>query len=467
MIDLRTLTIKKAHDAFVSGEYTSRALTEAYLKNIEEKNTELNAYLEVFEDALSQADAADKRIAAGEHNNLLLGIPMAFKDNILIDGKRVGAASKILEGYVAPWSATVTNKLVDKGVVILGRSNMDEFAMGGSTENSAYGVTRNPYDTSRVAGGSSGGSAAIVASDMALAALGSDTGGSIREPAAFCSVVGMKPSYGGVSRHGLIAMASSLDQIGPFTKTVEDAEIILSAIKGKDNYDATTIEIKEQGENTKTIGILPKLLEMEGIDPEVKRVFVESLEKFKKAGYKIVDVSLPNIDYSLAVYYVICPAEVSSNMGRFDGLRFGEKVSGGNLIEDYFKTRGDLLGAEVKRRIMIGTYVLSSGYYDSYYGKACAVRELIKQDFEKAFEKVDAILTPTTPSPAFKIGEKTADPLTMYLADIFTVSANIACIPAISVPAGMTSAGLPVGMQLMGAYGEDLLLLEVAKELAH
>ncbi len=469
MIDLSALTIKKAHDALVKGEFSARELAEAYLKNIEEKNAELNAYLEVFDDVLTQADAADVRLKSGEKENILLGIPFAIKDNIMIEGRRAGAASKILEGYVAPWSATVIKKLLEKGVVILGRTNMDEFAMGGSTENSAYGVVKNPSDTSRVAGGSSGGSAAVVAAGMALAALGSDTGGSIREPAAFCGVVGYKPSYGAVSRHGLMAMASSLDQIGPFTKTVEDSEIILDAIAGKDIYDATTTDLLLKAGASKKIGVVTKLFDNDGIDQDVKDKFDQAVSVFKNKGYEIVNVDLPHLDYSLPVYYIICPAEVSSNMARFDGMRYGSKIEGDNLLQDYIRTRGELLGPEVKRRIMIGTYVLSSGYYDAFYGRATAVRDLIKEDFRKVFDKegtgVDAILMPTTPTPAFKIGEKTADPIQMYLADIFTVAANIASLPAISVPMGETKEGLPVGMQLIGAFGEDLLLLETAKVL--
>lgn len=342
---------------------------------------------------------------------------------------------------------------------------MDEFAMGGSTENSAYGVTKNPHDTSRVPGGSSGGSAAVVASDMALVALGSDTGGSIREPAAFCGVVGYKPSYGVVSRHGLMAMASSLDQIGPFAKTVEDAEIVFDAIRGEDAYDATTVDVHSSLKTRKKIGIAPQIFAVEGIDPEIKKSFDDSILQLKDSGYEIVDITLPHLDNSLAVYYIICPAEVSSNMARFDGMRYGARVEGDDLLRDYMRTRGGLLGAEVKRRIMIGTYVLSSGYYDAFYGKAGAVRELIKADFKKAFEQVDAILMPTTPSGAFKIGEKSADPLEMYLADIFTVPANLAGLPAISVPSGTTNNGLPIGMQLIGPYLGDEMVLDIAQDL--
>lgn len=464
MINLKDLTVKKAHEALVRGDFTARELAEAYLKNIEANNRELNVYLEVFDDVLEQADRADERLRAGEKDNMLLGIPIAVKDNILIEGRRAGAASKILEGYIAPWSATVIKSLIERGVVLLGRTNMDEFAMGGSTENSAYGVTRNPVDISRVAGGSSGGSAAAVAADLALAALGSDTGGSIREPAAFCGVVGYKPSYGAVSRHGLMAMASSLDQIGPFAKTVEDAQIIFDCLRGKDSYDATTVEISELSHNNRKVGVARSLLLIDGLDPEVKINFEDAIERLKSLGYEIVDIDLPNIGYSLPIYYIICPAEVSSNMSRYDGVRYGGRVEGDNLLEDYMKSRGELLGTEVKRRIMIGTYVLSSGYYDAYYGKALAVRELIKQDFKKVFEQVDVVMMPTTPSPAWKIGEKSDNPLEMYLADIFTVTANLAGLPAISIPSGQTTSGLPMGVQLMGSRLEDSTLFQIAKD---
>jgi aspartyl-tRNA(Asn)/glutamyl-tRNA(Gln) amidotransferase subunit A len=464
MINLNTLTIKKAHESLVTGVFTARELAEAYLKNIEDKNKDINGYLEVYDDVLVQADDADNRIKNGEHDNMLLGIPMALKDNILVEGKRVTASSKILEGYVAPYTATVIKKLQDLGVVFLGRANMDEFAMGASTENSAFGVTKNPSDTSRVAGGSSGGSAAIMASDMALVTLGSDTGGSIRQPAAFCGVVGFKPTYGAVSRHGLIAMSSSLDQIGPITKCVEDAEIVFDAIRGVDAYDATTITIDTPNPIKRRIGIMSSLLEIDGIDAEVKRNFNESVDRFKKLGFEIVEIDLKNISHALEVYYIICPAEVSSNMSRFDSVRFGRKIEGDNLLEDYLKTRGELLGSEVKRRIMIGTYVLSSGYYDAFYSKAVKAKELIKNDFIRVFEDVDIVLTPTTPSPAFKIGEKSNNPLEMYLADVFTVTANIASIPAISIPSGKSENGLPLGVQLMGAYKNDKVVFSIARE---
>ncbi len=465
MIDLKTLTITSAHDALVRGDFTAVELAEAYLEQIKNKNPELNAYLEVYDDVLDQAAQADARLKSGERDNMLLGIPVAIKDNILIKGKKMTSASKILEGYVAPYTATAMQKLKDRGVVFLGRVNMDEFAMGASTENSAFGVTKNPIDTTRVSGGSSGGSACVVAGDLALVAIGSDTGGSIRQPASFCGVTGFKPSYGAVSRHGLTAMSSSLDQIGPIAKNVEDARIIFDCIRGVDSYDATTIAIDESNTPNKKIGIIPELLTIDGLSEEVKSNFAHTIETLKKSGYEIVDLKMPNISHALEVYYIICPAEVSSNMARFDGVRFGSKNEGSNLLEDYLKTRGELLGHEVKRRIMIGTYVLSSGYYDAFYGKANTARELIRAGFNEAFKTVDAILTPTTPSPAFAIGEKSQNPLEMYLADVFTVTANIVGVPAISIPSGKTASGLPLGLQLMGKYRHDFEVFELASQI--
>lgn len=464
MIDLKNLTIKKAHDALIAKEYTAIELAQAYLSQIEKKNGELNVYLGVYEDVLAQAKIADEKIAKGEAT-MLTGIPIAVKDNILIEGKVASSASKILGNYVATYDATVIKKLKDAGVVFLGRANMDEFAMGGSTENSAYGVTKNPHDTSRVPGGSSGGSVAAVASDIALCALGSDTGGSIRQPASFCGVVGLKPTYGSISRHGLMAMASSLDVIGPITKTVEDTEIIFDAIKGKDNFDATSVEGDLPTKAKYTIGVPRDFLV--GVDKDVLDNFNESVEKLRAKGFEIKDVSLPTLPYSLAVYYIIMPAEVSSNLARFDGVKYGSRKEGVNLTENYFLTRGEYFGKEARRRIMLGTYVLSTGYYDAYYGKAGKVRELIKQDFAKAFSEVDAIVTPVSPTPAFKIGEKSVDPLQMYLADIFTVSANLATIPAISVPAGTVlreDKNLPVGLQILGPRFSEKILFDIGKK---
>ncbi len=465
MIDLETLTIEKVRKAYKDGLYSCEDLVKAYLAEIEKKDKEMHAYLEVFGDVLEQAKEADKKIKEGI-DLPLLGVPFAIKDNILIKGRIASSASKILENYKATYDATVIKKLKDAGAIFIGRTNMDEFAMGGSTENSAYGVTKNPYEAGRVAGGSSGGSAASVGGKMALVALGSDTGGSIRQPASFCGAVGFKPSYGRVSRFGVMAMGSSLDQIGPFASNVSDAEIVDMVIAGFDNNDSTSVKGVAQKSLKKKIGIVPKLLEMDGIAKEVKDNFFESVERFKRAGYEIVEVDLPNISYSLPVYYVLMPAEVSSNMARFDGVKFGSKIEGANLLEDYMKTRAELLGKEVKRRILLGTYVLSAGYYDAYYGKANRVRELIKKDFDKAFEVVDAVLTPTAPTPAFKIGEKTNNPIEMYLADIFTVTANLIGCPGISIPSGFTKdeKPLPLGIQLVGAYLQDGSLFEIGKD---
>lgn len=476
MIDLKNLTIKTAHDALVRGDYTARDLAQAYLDAIAAKDADIHAYLEVYDDVLAQADEADKKIAAAKKSGssvpVLTGIPIALKDNMLLEGKRVTSASKILEGYVAPYTATAIKRLKDEGVVFLGRTNMDEFAMGSSTENSAYGPTKNPRDLSRVPGGSSGGSAAVVAADMALASLGSDTGGSIRQPASHCGVVGLKPTYGSISRHGLMAMGSSLDIIGPFAKTVSDAQILFETMKGKDPFDSTSIDIQDtyaasKTGKIKTIGVPRAFLKGDGIDPEVMRVFEEAVAKFKAQGYEIRDVELPHIEYSLAVYYVLMPAEVSTNLARFDGVKYGLHVDGSDLLEDYLLSRGQGFGREARRRIMLGAYVLSSGYYDAYYNKASVVRELLKEDFARAFESVDAIITPTAPSPAFKFGEKTADPVAMYLEDIFTVTANLVGIPAVSIPAGEKSVegkGLPIGLQIITDNGCEDVLFDLGKQ---
>lgn len=455
--DLATLTIMKAHEGLMSGAFSTVDLASAYLDEIKKKDGEINAYLEVYEDVLAQAKKADEMIAKKENINPLLGIPFSIKDNILIEGRKATAASKILSNYIAPYDATVITKLKEKGVVFIGRTNMDEFAMGGSTENSAYGVTRNPHDISRVSGGSSGGSAASVAMNGALVSLGSDTGGSVRQPAAFCNVVGLKPSYGSVSRHGLIAMGSSLDVIGPLTKNVADAKIVFDAIKGSDGYDSTSfIPSLITVSNNKRIGIPKGILEMGGIDEEIIKSFKDIVSRLEKSGYTIVDIELPNISYALPAYYVIMPAEVSSNMSRFDGVKYGIKKEGKDLLEDYHLTRGEGLGKEVRRRIMLGTYVLSSGYYDAYYAKANGVRDVITNDFKKAFETVDAILTPTTPRPAFKIGEKTNDPLSMYVEDIFTVTANLAGIPAMSVPPNIQIMAPHYHEETLFVIGQDI-----------
>jgi aspartyl-tRNA(Asn)/glutamyl-tRNA(Gln) amidotransferase subunit A len=470
-LNLHDLTIKKASGHLRAKDFSARELAEEYLDRIALRNPSLNAYLEVYEDVLEQAEAAQALIDSGAAAPLA-GIPLGMKDNLLIKGRRASSASKILEGYSATYDSTAAQKLKAAGAVFLGRTNMDEFAMGSSTENSAFGVVKNPHDETRVPGGSSGGSSVVVADDLALASLGSDTGGSIRQPASFCGVIGFKPSYGRVSRSGLMAMASSLDQIGPFAKTVGDAETIFNVIKGIDPLDSTTVPDSafphpRAREERKVIGVPEGLLDIEGLDAEVRANFAASLEKLKAQGHTIVDVPLPNLKYSLAVYYVIVPAEVSSNLGRFDGMKYGLYKEGANLIEDYFATRGEGFGREVRRRILLGTYVLSSGYYDAYYNKAVAVRRLIEQEFAEAFKIVDAIVTPTTPTPAFKIGEKAEDPLAMYLADVFTVPANIAGVPAISLPSGSVlreSASLPLGLHIMAGFGQEDTLFSIGKK---
>ncbi|MFA5023311.1 MAG: Asp-tRNA(Asn)/Glu-tRNA(Gln) amidotransferase subunit GatA [Candidatus Paceibacterota bacterium] len=472
-IDLENLSIKKAHAGLMNGDFTAVELAEAYLAEIEKKNPELNAYLEVFADVVDQAKLADEKIAeakkAGEELDVLIGIPMAIKDNILIKGRRCGSASKMLENYVATYDASVIKKLKEKGVVFLGRTNMDEFAMGGSTENSAYGVTKNPHDLTRVSGGSSGGSAAAVGGGLALCALGSDTGGSIRQPSAFCGTVGLKPTYGSVSRYGVMAMASSLDQIGPIAKTVEDAEIVYDAIRGWDKFDSTSYALPEISETEKKknekirIGVPESFLNQGGIDEVVLKNFRETLARLEKAGCEIKTVEMPNLHYSLATYYITVFSEVSANMARFDGVRYGSHLEGKDLLEDYMKTRGEKLGREVRRRIMLGTYVLSAGYYDAYYNKAAQVRELIRRDYAKAFESVDVVATPVAPSPAFEIGKNTNDPLQMYLEDIFTVPINMAGVPGMAVPTGSTDNGLPLSIQIVAPWRRDDILFKLGK----
>lgn len=471
-MDLNTITIKEAVLGIKSGKFSAVELAEAYLKNIESKEKDIDAYLEVFDDAIAQAKKIDERIKNGDTDGALLGIPMAFKDNILIEGKICSAGSKILENYKASYDATVISRLKKAGAVILGRANMDEFAMGSSTENSAYKSTKNPHDISRVPGGSSGGSAASVAANMALGALGSDTGGSVRQPAAFCGIVGLKPTYGAVSRSGVIAMGSSLDQIGPLGKKVEDVEVIFDVIHGRDEMDSTTRNYPNNSGKkfAKRIGVPRKFLH-DGLTKEIEENFEKVLENLKSSGYEIVDVDLPNIGYSLPVYYVVMPAEVSANLARFDGVRYGLHKDGTNLFEDYTKTRAAGFGPEVRRRIILGTYVLSSGYYDAYYKKAEEVRGLIRNDFARVFNGIDAvsaIITPTTPSPAWKIGEKVNDPLKMYLEDIFTVPANIAGVPAMSVPSGFAiidGKKLPLGVQLTAPHFREDILFTIGKDI--
>ena len=469
-MDLSTLTVAEARRALDAKEYSALDLTNAYLKNIEEKNKELNVFLEVWADsAREEAKRADEMIARGE-SKPMTGIPIAFKDNILVKGRVASAGSKILENYTATYDATVVEKLKTEGAVFLGRTNCDEFAMGGSTENSAFGVTKHPLDTSRVPGGSSGGSAAAVAADMALVTLGSDTGGSIRQPASFCGLVGLKPTYGTVSRFGLIAMGSSLDQIGSFGKTAADARTVFEAIRGYDAHDSTSLPEAPQKpaeEKPKVIGV-PRAFFADGVDADVLEQFEKTLEALKEKGYEVRDIELPSILHSLAVYYIIMPAESSTNLARFDGIRYGLSVPADEIREVYTKTRGVGFGPEVRRRILVGTFVLSSGYVDAYYRKARAVRSLIRDEFARAFESVDAIATPTTPTPAFKIGEKASDPLAMYAADIFTVPVNLAGIPALSVPSGTVvrdGIDLPIGFQVIGPNGSEDALFTIGEDI--
>ncbi len=473
MIDLKNLTIEKAHASLIKGDYTVTDLVDAYLAVIKEKNKEINAYLEVYDDAMEQAKKAQVMFTNGTAT-LMTGIPIALKDNILLEGHIAGASSKILENYKATYDAGIITQLKSVGAVFLGRVNMDEFAMGSSTETSAYGNTLNPINTAYVPGGSSGGVVAAVAMDGALVALGSDTGGSIRQPASFTGLVGMKPTYGNVSRSGIISMASSLDQVGPVGKTVRDVEILYEAINGYDKNDSTSIPLEKRirlpdGQIIiqplkKKLGIPKSFLEGDGIDKEVLKNFAESCKKLEDAGYELVDVSLPLIKYSLAVYYIIQPAEVSSNLARYDGIKYGLSVEADKLFDVYTKTRGRGFGKEVRRRILLGTYILSHGYYDAYYNKAVKVRNAIRAELAKVFLDVDAIITPTSPFPPFKFGEKSKNPVSMYLSDLFTVPANIAGIPAISIPSGTTSNGLPLGFHIMAPQLREDILFTIGKD---
>ena len=451
-------------------ELSSVEVTKAFLDRIEKVDTKVKAYISVCKDyALKQAKISDDKIAKGEKIGALEGVPIAIKDNILIKDIKMTAASKILENYIAPYDATVITKLKHAGAVFVGKANLDEFAMGSSTENSAFFTTRNPWNIEHIPGGSSGGSACAVAAMTAPLALGTDTGGSIRQPASCCGIVGVKPTYGRVSRFGAVAFASSLDQIGPMSKTVEDSALLLNIIAGYDRKDSTSINIEVPNylENIKDsikglkIG-LPKEYFIDGLDKDVKNALDKAIEVYKSLGAEIIEISLPHTDYAVAVYYIICCSEASSNLARYDGVRYGFRANCNNLLDEYQKSRGQGFGAEVKRRIMLGTYALSAGYYDAFYGKAQKVRTLIKQDFENAFNKVDIILTPSAPTPAFKIGEKSSDPLQMYLSDIFTISCNLAAIAAISVPCGFSQKGIPIGMQLLAKHFDEKTMFKVA-----
>ena len=476
MIDLKNLTIEKAHNGFKNGDFSCRELLEEYLKVIKEKNEELNAYLEVYKDALEQANIAQEKFTDNTAT-ILTGIPFAIKDNILFKEHIASAGSKILENYTAAYDSTVIKELKKCGAVLVGRTNMDEFAMGSSTQTSAFGVTKNPYDITRVPGGSSGGSAVAVAADMALVSLGTETCGSVREPAAFCGLVGLKPTYGAVSREGIIAMGNSLDQVSPFSKTVRDVEIVFNMLSKHDPLDSTSVpevlrnsKVKKQNPlgyshtgEAKKIGV-PWHLFKEGVEIEVQENFRQSLKKLKNSGYEIMDIELPYSKYSLATYYIIMPAEVSTNLSRFDGMRYGFSAEGDNLSEVYKKSRQLGFGKEARRRILLGTYVLSHGYYDAYYNKAIRVREKIKEEIMKTFEKVDYILTPTAPMIPFKLGEKLDDPVAMYLCDIFSAPANLSGVPSIALPSGISKDGLPFSIQFMASHFNEDALFHIGKD---
>ncbi len=470
-MDLAALTIDAARSAVQERKITAVALAEAFYAKIDKDDPQIGAYLTLSKDrALAKAAEIDALAAKGETLPPLGGVPVGIKDVMVTRGVRTTAGSKILGNYIPPYDCTAVARLEAAGAVVLGKTNCDEFAMGSSNENSAWKPVHNPRDLSRVPGGSSGGSAAAVAADMAVVTLGSDTGGSIRQPASFCGVVGMKPTYGRVSRYGLIAFASSLDHIGPFGKTVKDAALVLQTIAGRDPMDSTSADLPvpnyvaelEKPVSGLKIGVAKEYLG-EGLDPEVRSAVANAVEKLSRLGCEIVEISLPHTEYAISTYYIIATAEASSNLARFDGVRYGYRAADvKTLSEMYRRTRDQGFGAEVKRRIMLGTYALSAGYYDAYYLKAQKVRTLLTRDFDEAFKKVDAIVTPTSPTAAFKLGEKVDDPLAMYLADIYTVTANIAGIPGISVPCGETKDKLPIGMQIFGKHFDESTVLRVA-----
>lgn len=462
--------IRQLHQQLVSKERSAVEITQDYLDRIAALEPKLHSFLTVTsEQALARAQQIDHKIAVGEEIGTLAGIPMGIKDNMCTQGIRTTCASKVLKNFVPPYESTVTGKLLEAGAIFLGKTNLDEFAMGSSTENSAYQLTGNPWDIKRVPGGSSGGSAAAVAADECALALGSDTGGSIRQPASFCGVVGLKPTYGLVSRFGLVAYASSLDQIGPLSRTVEDSALLLQAIAGHDHRDSTSLNVKipDYTQSLKTdikgrrIGVIKETFNAEGIDTTVKTAVEKAIQQLKDLGAEIEEISCPQFPYGLPTYYIIAPSEASSNLARYDGVKYGVRNNNDNLMSMYTKTRAEGFGAEVKRRIMIGTYALSAGYYDAYYLKAQKVRTLIKQDFEKAFEQVDVLVCPTAPTTAFKAGEKVDDPLSMYLSDLMTIPVNLAGLPGMSLPCGFDDQGLPIGIQLIGNVLREDLLFEV------
>lgn len=468
--DLNKLTIKKASEGLRNKEFSSVELTRACLDRIKKRNQEINAFITVDEDtALMEAERADLLIKKGTAE-VLTGIPFCAKDSISTRGLRSTAAAKILDNYVPPFDATVIKKIRAEGAVLLGKNNCDSFGHGASNENSMYGAVKNPHDLTKVSGGSSGGSAAAVADNMCIFAVAEDTGGSIRQPASFCGIAGLRPSYGRNSRFGIMPMASSLDTVGPMAKSVEDIVILMEIMAGKDEKDATTVRDKvpeyqkvlDKGVKGLKIGVPKEYFKTEGMDKEVEKIIKNKIDELARAGAEVYDVSLPHTKYAIAVYYIIVPSEVSSNLGRLEGIRYGVRREGKNLFDVYASSRADGLHEEVKRRILIGTYALSAGYYDAYYKKAQQVRTLICRDFEEVFEKVDALITPTSPFPAFNLGEKANDPISMYLADALVSPAGVAGVPAISVPAGETKSGLPVGAQIIGPRLGEEVVLQVA-----
>lgn len=465
---IQQLTLTEFCNGLREKKFSATEITKLLFEYIDSEDQEIHAYLSLHkETAYARAATVDAALAQGETLSPLAGVPFAIKDNILIQGTKTTAASKILENYEAAYDASVIEKLKKYQVVFLGKTNLDEFAMGSSTESSAYGPTRNPHDRTRVSGGSSGGSAAAVASGMTVAALGSDTGGSIRQPAAFCGVVGLKPTYGAVSRYGVIAMASSLDQIGPLTKTVRDAELVFQAIAGRDPHDATSVSYTykkmEQNQTSNLVIGVPDEYFVDGLDGEIAAEIQNVAAAFKTQGIKIKRVSLPHTKYALSTYYIVMPAEVSTNLSRFDGIRYAERKTGKNLWDIYYETKGAGFGPETKRRVILGAFVLSAGHYDAYYARAQKVRRLIAQDFEEAFKDVDVILSPVTPTLPFKIGENINDPLKMYLSDIFTITVNLAGLPALVVPVKGREGKLPVGFQLIGKKWREADIIGLGK----
>jgi aspartyl-tRNA(Asn)/glutamyl-tRNA(Gln) amidotransferase subunit A len=469
-MSLAALTLDDAGKRLRKREFSSLELTEAVFQRIAASDDKIHAYLTIVRDAaLEQARQADERLKQDSGISPLLGIPIAVKDNFLTCGLRTTCASKILGEFIPPYDAATVQKLRAAGAVITGKTNLDEFAMGSSVENSAFFPTRNPWNLERIPGGSSGGSAAAVASDQCIAALGTDTGGSIRQPAAFCGVVGLKPTYGRVSRYGIVAFASSMDQVGPMTKDVRDSALLLEAIAGPDPADSTSVNrAVPRYASTLTEGVkglrlgIPKEYFVAGMQAEVERAVRTAIVKLEKSGAVIEEISLPHTEYAVAVYYIVATAEASSNLARYDGMRYGHRADAKDLIETYRISRDEGFGAEVKRRIMLGTYALSAGYYDAYYLKAQKVRTLIKRDFDEAFKRCDVIVTPTTPTTAFKLGEKTQDPLQMYLSDIYTISINLAGLPALSLPCGLDSEAMPIGLQIIGKPFDESTIFRVA-----